>query len=66
MPRKKKATRQANGTGSKVIQLSPTCYRIDVSLGLKADGKRDRRSVYGTTPDEAQQAARDLQLRHGS
>lgn len=65
MPRKKKATRQANGTGSKVIQLSPTCYRIDVSLGLKPDGKRDRRSVYGTTPEEVQQNARELQLRHG-
>ena len=65
MPRKKKATRQANGTGSKVIQLSLTCYRIDVSLGLKPDGKRDRRSVYGTTDEEARQAARDLQLRHG-
>jgi integrase len=65
MPRKKKATRQANGTGSKVIELSPTCYRIDVSLGLKPDGKRDRRSVYGTTEDEARQAARGLQLRHG-
>lgn len=64
MPRKKKTHRQQNGSG-KPIQVSAHSWRIEVALGLKPDGKRDRRYVFGQTPEEAQDKARDLQLRHG-
>lgn len=38
-------------------------YRVQVSLGLKPDGKRDRRYVYGKTKEEALDAARDMKRR---
>ena len=64
MPRKKKIHRQQNGS-SKARQVSPHSWRVEVSLGLKPDGKRDQRYVFGQTPEEAQDKARDLRLRHG-
>lgn len=64
MPRKKKATRQANGS-SKPRQVSPHSWRVEVPLGRKPDGSRDRRFVFAPTDEEATAKARDLQLRHG-
>jgi integrase len=65
MPRKKKATRQANGTGSRITVMPSGLHRMNVSLGYREDGKRDLRTVYGKDDHDVQQKARDLQLRHG-
>jgi integrase len=65
MPRKKKATRRANGTGSKITVMPSGLHRMNVSLGYREDGKRDLRTVYGKDDKDVQAKARDLQLRFG-
>ena len=62
---KRSTTRQENGAGSKIRTIPSGLLRIDVSLGYRDDGKRDRRAVYGKTPDQVQQRARELQYRYG-
>jgi integrase len=64
-PHKHRTTRQANGTGSRIRTLPSGLLRIDLSLGYRDNGKRDRRAVYGRTPEEVQQRAQELQYRYG-
>jgi integrase len=57
--------RQENGAGSRIFKLPSGLLRIDVSLGFREDGKRDRRAVYGKTEEEVRQKANALQFKNG-
>jgi hypothetical protein len=61
----KRRKRQANGTGTKIKTLPSGLLRKDISLGTKNDGKRNRRAVYGKTPEEIAKKVLELQYRHG-
>jgi integrase len=52
--------RRSQGEGSKPRQRKDGRWEIKVSLGANANGKRARRSVYGATKRECQQAAKQL------
>jgi integrase len=60
----RKRSRQANGLGSRVTQHGPNQFRKKVSLGIDPDGKRDRRTIYGSSVEECEQKARELLLKH--
>jgi len=48
------AKRRAHGEGT-IFQLPNGRWQADVSLGYKADGKRNRKSLYGKTQKEVRQ-----------
>lgn len=55
----KPAKRRPKGDGAQAYQQADGRWRAEVDLGIGANGKRRRRSVYGATRAEANRALRD-------
>src|SRR5262245_16371332 len=55
--------RRASGEGTKPRQVRPGLWRSDIMLGYRADGRADRRSVYGRTQREVLAQLAELRRR---
>jgi integrase len=53
-------TRRGQNEGTKAVFRADGRFMIHVSVGVKADGRRDRRTVYGATKEEARAKADSL------
>lgn len=56
--------RRGNNEGSVIRLHANGKYYTNVSLGLKKDGSRDRRSIYGITKDEVREKADAMRVAH--
>lgn len=59
--RKRPLEKRPHGSGTKPTKRGHQ-WTMQVTLGRRADGKLDRRRVFGSTPEEAMQKARELQV----
>ena len=65
MARPPKPKRRPNNDGMEPRLRSDGRFDTKVSLGFKSDGKPDRRTIYGRTPDEVLKKKHELLSRYG-